>query len=376
MNALRREEFALLGGQIYLNAAGIGPLPARTQRIVAEWTPLRAAPHGIPDEKIFGVLQAGRRAAARLIGADEGEIALATNTSYGINLAARMLPLGAGDVVLASAGEFPANVFPWRALADRGVRYETVPTGPSGWPDEPRMMERLADPAVKALAVSSVQYHTGYAVDLECLSAACRGTGTYLVVDAIQSLGVLPLDVRRTPVDILASGAQKWLLSPWGSGFVYVRKELIPRMAPAYVSWLGYEGTDDFSRLGDGDRALRPDARRYEFVTLPYQDIAGMVASLELLAELGSGAIESHVRATHAPVLEWARRRGVRLASPVGARGSGMICVAPRDLTSAAARLREHGVTATVREGALRFAPHCYTTVDEMERVAALLDRG
>ena len=168
--------------------------------------------------------------AAGFADADPGEIALTTNTSYGLNLAARMLPFEPGQRVLVSVDEFPANVFPWRELADRGVLLELLPVTAEGWPDEALMLERMRDPAVRALAVSHVQFHNGYRVDLARLSAAARESGTWLVVDAIQALGQLPFDVRETPVDLLACGAQKWLLSPWGSGFCYVRRELVPAL--------------------------------------------------------------------------------------------------------------------------------------------------
>ena len=228
-----------------------------------------------------------RSLAARLIGASPEEIGLTVNTGYGLSLAARALPLKRGDIVLASDKEFPANVYPWMGLKDIGVTLELAPTTPEGWPDEERLLERLADPRVRVLAVSLVQFSNGYTVDLARLSDATRAAGTYLVVDAIQGLGQIPLDVGEVPVDILACGAQKWLLSPWGSGFVYVRRELIRDLHPAITGWMAFEGTDDFSRLTQYDDTLRADARRFELITLPYQDFAGMNASLDLLLSVG-----------------------------------------------------------------------------------------
>ena len=194
------------------------------------------------------------------------------------------------------------------------------------------------------------------------------------MVDAIQAVGQIPVDLRRTPVDVLACGAQKWLLSPWGSGFVYVRRELIPRLSPPVTGWMAFEGTDDFSRLTSYHDTLRGDARRFELITLPYQDFAGMNASLGLLRELGVASIQQHLRALHLPVLEWAERTGARVASPGGARGCGILCVAPERVDEAFRALKAARVICSLREGAIRLSPHAYNTVSEMERVVDVLE--
>src|SRR5256885_60427 len=214
-------------------------------------------------------LRAARVAAAGLLTAEPAEIALATNTSHGLNLAARALPLQRGDVVLVSDREFPANVYPWMLLKKQGVEVELAPCAPEGWPDEAFLVERLHDPRVRVLAVSFVQFPNGYRAALARLGVACRAHGTVLVVDGIQGVGNSVLDVRETPVDILACGGQKWLLAPWGSGFVYVRRELISVLEPAVAGWMAFEGTDDFSRLTEYNPTFRSDARRFELATLP-----------------------------------------------------------------------------------------------------------
>ena len=376
VSALRRTEFPWAAHTIYLNHAGIGPIPERARRAIEAYTHERAAPVTLTDDRLMGVLADGRARAARLIGADAGEIALATNTSFGLNLAARMLPLTPGDVVLVSDQEFPANVFAWRQLADRGVRLEIVPRTAEGWPDQHRMMERMQDARVRVLAVSQVEFHTGYRMDLAALGTVARATGTFFVVDAIQALGHLAFDVRSTPVDILACGAQKWLLSPWGSGFMYVRRELIDGLISPMAGWNAYEGTENFSTLVDYGGRLRTDARRYELWTLPYQDVLGMNLALDLLHELGLAAIEAHVSAIGRPVLEWAHRNGVRLRSPEGARSSGIISLDAGDVPGGLAALRGAGVATCVREGGLRLAPHCYNTIEEMEQVVDLLQQS
>jgi cysteine desulfurase / selenocysteine lyase len=373
--SLVAEEFPRASEAVYLNAASIGPLPLRTRRAVEEYAVLRSAPHRMQERHFFPLLEEARRLAAQLINADAGEIALAPNTSYGINLAARSLPLAAGDIVIVSEREFPANVYPWLALRQRGVRVELVPVTSSGWPDEARLLERVRDPQVRVLAVSLVQFGSGYTVDLAALSRVCRDSATWLVVDAIQGIGQLPVDVQAVPVDVLACGGQKWLLSPWGSGFVYVRRELFDVLPPADVGWMAFAGTDDLNRLTDYGSTLRPNARRYELVTLPYQDMAGLVASMGLLLEVGIATIRDHLAAIGAPLLEWAAENDVPVSSPTDAvHRSGIICLDVPAAPRAYAALRRAGVVTSLREGSIRVAPHLYNTEDDLERVGRVLE--
>jgi selenocysteine lyase/cysteine desulfurase len=372
--ALRAAEFPWTEATVYLNNASIGPIPERTRRALDDFNARRASPHRLPDRDLQAMLQAAREAAARLIGAGADEIGLATNTSHGLNLAATALPFAPGDIVLVPDREFPANVYPWLLLERRGVTVELVPPTPAGWPDEERLLERLRDPRVRALAVSYVQFSNGYRADLDRLGAACRANGAYLVVDAIQGVGNAPLDVRATPVDVVACGGQKWLLSPWGSGFVYVRRELIERIEPVVAGWMAFAGTDDFTRLTDYDATFRSDARRFEMVTLPFQDVYGMTVSLGLLDELGIAAVAAHARALHEPVWRWAEARGVPVTSPRDpVHRSAIVCVAPPDARAAHRALKAAGIVCSVREGAVRLSPHCYNTLAEMERVVEVL---
>jgi selenocysteine lyase/cysteine desulfurase len=329
------------------------PLPERAAAAQREWIVRRTEPFRLADGELFATVRRVRELAAALIGAGADEVACMPNTSYGLNLAASALPLGPGDVVVAPDREFPANVYPWMALAARGVRLELVPSAADGLPDEPALLRALERPEVRALTVSWVQFGNGHAADLAALGAACRARGKFFVVDAIQGLGARPLDVRACHVDVLACGAQKWLLAPWGTGFLYVRRALVERLVPGYVGWLAVQGSDDYARLTRYDFTLWPDARRFEVRTLPFQDIAGYVASLELFLALGPARVAAHVAALAGRIVRWAAARDdVRLATPVdAARRAGIVSVVPRDAAAAAARLREAGVTHSVREG-------------------------
>jgi len=373
--ALRTSEFPWTADTIYLNNASIGPIPERTRRALDEFTAKRTAPHLLPDRELFAGLAAARLGIAQLINANPSEIALATNTGFGLNLAARALPLKRGDVVLLSDKEFPANVYPWLMLRDQGITVEMARCRPEGWPDEDYLLQRLRDPSVRVLAVSFVQFSNGYRADLQKLGAACRANGTYLVVDGIQGIGNSVIDVTETPVDILACGGQKWLLSPWGSGFVYVRKELVSTLEPAVTSWMAFEGTDDFSRLTEYNPTFRADARRFEMITLPYQDFVGMTTSLGLLLEVGVRDIAEVTRATHAPIVKWAQENGVRITSPTeNGHRSAILCIAPAKPAEAYHGMKRARVVCSLREGSIRLSPHCYNTVEEMEKVIEVLD--
>lgn len=374
--ALRRDEFPWADDTVYLNHASIGPIPERTRLALDAFNRRRAMPFRLPDRELVAILAEGRRLVAELISASPEEIALTVNTGMGLGVMARALPLRPGDVVLVSDREFPANVYPWLRLRELGVAAELVPTTSEGWPDEARILDRLTEPRVRAVAVSLVQFSNGYQVDLAALSAATRRSGAFLIVDAIQGVGQVPVDLGRTPVDVLACGAQKWLLSPWGSGFLYVRRELIPTLSPPVTGWMAFEGTDDFTHLTRYEPTLRPDARRFEQITLPYQDFAGLNVSLGLVRELGVERIQGHLRRLHEPVLAWAARAGVRVTSPAGPHGSGILCLAPAEVDAAFRRLKSARIICSLRERAIRLSPHAYNTLAEMERVVDVLDGG
>lgn len=374
---LRDTEFPWTAATTYLNNASIGPIPERTRLALEAFNAKRTAPHLLPDRDMFAEIRAAREHAARLIGATPEAIALMPNTSMGINVAARALPLSRGDVVLLSDREFPANVYPWLSLEDEGVSAERVPVTSRGWPDEERLLERLRDPQVRVLAISLVQFANGYKADLAVLGAACRSNGTYLCVDAIQGLGSTPLDVRDVPIDVLATGGQKWLLSPWGSGFVYVRRELIAAMEPAYVGWMSYEGTDDFTNLVKYAERLLPDARRFEISTHTTQDQIGMRTSLGLILELGVDAIARYARELADPLLAWCDEHEVMVVSPrEDPHRSAIVCIAPPGAPDVFRHLKRAGVICALREGAIRLSPHCYNTADEISRVIEVLDEA
>lgn len=377
LHELRAREFpwAVRGDQTFLNHASTGPLPQRAVDALQEATALRAEPWRFTQELQFGTLAKARAGCARLINGDAHDIALMVNTSYGLNLAARALPFDTGDVVITSDREYPSNIYPWMELeAARGITLKRIPCD-GVLPDEEAIMTALDGPRVRAVVLSWVSFATGYRIDVARIGRACRERGIWFILDAIQGVGATRLDVRAVDVDVVACGAQKWLLSPWGTGFVWLRPDLVRSLRPVDVSWMATRNSDDFTRLTDYDFTYRDDARRFEMITLPYQDFIGLNASLDLFLEVGLDEVYAQIDRLTTRIVRWASGApGVRLVTPRGReQRAGIVAVAPPDPVAASGRLTSAGVTHSLREAAIRLSPHFYNTEDEIDRALALL---
>ena len=374
--SLREREFADLGSGVFFDAASFGILPRRTVEAVAKLSAARTRAGGFIEEVLGEALERARTAAARLVGAGADEIVLAPNTSYGVNLASALVAAGEPGTVVVSEGEFPANVLPWLPLEEEGFRVERVPTDDLGRPDEERLRERLDRNDVRAFALSAVQFATGHRADVEGFGALCRERDVLFCVDAIQLLGAAPLDVEAARVDVLASGGQKWLCSPWGSGFAYVRRELQKRFEPPMVSWLSVDGATDFGRPLEYHLDFVPDGRKFELGTLGIQDYAGLARSVEMFLEVGVERVREHLLEVQRPLVEWIDAAPHAMAvSPLDpGRRAGIVSFRVPSPEGTAAVLRDAGFHISVREGAVRISPHLYNTVEEMEALVETLD--
>jgi len=378
VKALRTREFpwAERGESIYLDHASTGPIPMRTRDALAAFGLRRAEPFRLTPDDLYPVHAKAREACARLIGAKPSTIALMTNTSHGVNLAARSLPYGKGDVILSTHGEFPANVYPWIAAAhDRGAEFRLLPLA-GDWPDEAALMRTIeTDPRVKVVSLSWVSFWSGHRYDIAAIGAACRSRGIHFFVDAIQGLGPLALDVVAANVDVLACGAQKWLVSPWGVGFAYVREELIAKLEPAEVGWWAQATSGDYAKFLDYDARWADDARRFEVITLDFVGFNAMAESIGLLLETGPQAIEAHVTALADRALAFADDTpGVEFVTPrEPSRRAGVLAFRTKDVAASSERLTAAKVTHSVRTGCIRLAPHFYNTIEELDTALALL---
>lgn len=383
---VRTREFPALEQTSFLNAASFGPLPQRARRAMDEFAALRQNAHEFAGFDFAAPLGECRRAAARLIGARESEIALAPNTSHGLYLAARMLSQHSastgrgGDAprIVVSDREFPANMLPWLGLERQGAVVDVAPTDEDGLPSRDALFERLDRDDVALFALSAVQFASGYRADLEEFGRFCRERGILFVVDAIQAAGMVPLDVRAQHVDVLACGGQKWLCGPLGSGFVYVRDELCERLRPDLTGWLATQASADVTTLLDYDAALLDDARRFELGSLAVQDCIGLTHGIELILELGVERVWQRIRSLARPLLAWAEDHDnvEPLIAAGSARASGIVCMRLPEAARVQQALAEQGVVCALREGVLRFSPHYYNTHDEIARVVDLLARA
>ncbi|HET7462420.1 MAG TPA: aminotransferase class V-fold PLP-dependent enzyme [Longimicrobium sp.] len=379
VTALRQREFpALDGRRPYLNAASLGALPERARRAVDAHNARRSAVHLMRGADFEPVLERARAAAARLVNASADEIALLPNTSHGLNLAAQCLPVEEGRRILVSNLEFPANVYPWVAQAQQGrARVDVVPTGALGRPDEDRLLAEIERGDVGVFALSAVQFATGWAADLVKLGEACRRHRTWFVVDAIQALGCVPLDVRAAGIDVLACGGHKWLCGPTGTGFAYLRRELVERIEPATVGWTAMAASADYADCCRYRWDFVEGARRFEVATQPFQDYAGFAEAVELLLETGPERIHAHVVALLDPLAAWlaAREDATIVTDLAPARRSGIFSFrVGGDVQRVYAALHRAGVGCVPREGAIRLSPHLYNTNDEVMRVIEVLE--
>jgi selenocysteine lyase/cysteine desulfurase len=370
-------EYPRTGDGIFLNSASQGILPRRTLDAMARFEAERAYPNRIDDAMLLDVETSCRERVARLVGARPELVGLAVNTSEGINVASLHLPLAAGDRVLVARGEFPANVYPWLALASRGV--ETVFLDKDGpHLDVAQVEEALdADPAIRAVSLSLVQFSNGHRNPVESVGRACRDRGVFFVVDAMQGLGAVELAWSDLHADVLACGGQKWLCAPWGSGFFVAADWMCREIDPVRVGWLQVAGARDYHSLVDYDLRFEPDARRFEVGTYPYTALLGLSESLDLIDALGVARIAGHSRALLARLEEGLGALGASVVScTLPACRSSILCFRVEDEAGTRAihaTLLASGVTCALREGSVRLSPHFYNTGDEIDRVLEIV---
>jgi selenocysteine lyase/cysteine desulfurase len=372
-STLRSAEFPVTERWAFLDHAGVSPLPARTARVLADFGD-DLARHGSAGLKPWVArAEQTRQQLARLMNCDPLDLAFTKNTGEGLVIVAEGYPWRPGDNVVVAAEEYPSNQYPWLNLADRGVEARRVASRGNRI-----LLDDLAaacDGRTRLIALSFVEFASGYRNDLAAVGELCRSRGLHLCVDAIQGLGVLPLDVRHLPIDFLAVGSHKWLLGPQGAGAVYVRRELIDVLHPVGV---GAHSVRDPYNYDHIDLDLKPHAGRYEGGTLNFAGIAGWGASLSLFEEVGYPRITERIHGLTERLCEQARASGIDVfSSRVAAEWSGIVSliVPGADPKALVRRGREAGFIVNSRGGRLRVSPHCYNTEDELGRLVEVLCR-
>ncbi len=360
-----RQQFPVVERMLFLNHASEAPVsrPVRA-RIdayldVAEGDP-DAAP--VQQEPVKDLL-------ARLLGGTPEEYAIMPNTATGIGVVAGGLDWQPGDNVVVPEEEYPANTYPWLALQDRGVEVRTVPLGPDFRVEPARVAERV-DGRTRVVAVSAVEYLSGFRTDLKALSRIAHTVGALFVVDGIQAAGAVPLHVEEDGIDVLAAGGYKWLLGPIGTGFAYFRRSVWDRIRPVLPgARSSVKGAED----SGAEFQLLATAQRYETGCLPFSLLHGWTAGLEMLLDATIPAIHQHLMALTDRVIAGLRDRGYRVLSPVERveERSGIVVFtagSEEANRALAARLYQQGIVIAVRGGRCRVSPHFYNTAADIDR--------
>jgi len=347
----------------YFDHAAVAPLPAPARDAIALWLG-EATEQGDYDWPAWAArVEDARREAAALVGADTEEIAFIPNTTAGITFAAEGVDWQTGDNVVTPDNEFPSNVYPWMNLQSRGVELRTVPADESGRIDLNRLAE-ACDERTRMVAISWVGYSSGWRIDPAEAARVAHDRGALLFLDAIQGMGVFPLDVHAAGIDLLAADGHKWMLGPEGAGLFYVRRPLLDRLRPLLVGWNSVKHRYDFKRH---EWRLRDEAARYEGGSANMVGIHALGASLKLLREYGCGPQESAVGERVLEVAAYARRRlaeiGAELDTPFEpGHASGIVRFHLPEQDSEALRKKclEQNVIVSYRGGTLRISPHAY----------------
>ncbi|MCC6127317.1 MAG: aminotransferase class V-fold PLP-dependent enzyme [Pirellulales bacterium] len=355
----------------YLDHAAVAPLTEGAMMALSQWAE-DAAMNGSANYPSWNRQIAElRQLSARLIAADPVEIAFIENTTAGINFVAEGFPWQPGDNIVTRADEFPANQYPWLHLADRGVETRRLPCD-GGRLDLDRLAEAI-DHRTRIVSLSWVAYSSGWRHELDDIVKLVHDRGALFFLDAIQGLGVFPLDVRKTPVDFLAADGHKWLLGPEGAGVFYLRREHLNRLRPVGVGWNSVKNEHDFHVISYD---LKETAERYEGGS---QNVAGLLAlraSLELLARYPAEALARRVL----EITDYACRRLTEIGANVlsdrrESHKSGIVSfeLPGRDPIAIRRRCFDEKVILSCRAGRLRISPHAYNDESDIERLIAVM---
>lgn len=362
-----RTEMPAAGKWAYFDHAAVAPLSGPAGRAIAAWNEDASANGDANYPDLMRQVHETRQRSARLIGATAEELALVPNTSAGIGLVAEGYPWKGGDNVVLPDNEFPSNQYPWLNLRSRGVEIRRV-KAEEGRVSLDALLE-ACDARTRIVSVSWVGYASGWRMDLDRLAEAVHGRGALLFLDAIQGLGVFPLDVRRTPIDFLAADGHKWLLGPEGAGIFYLRREHLDLLRPLGIGWNSVVHEHDFTRI---ELDFKGTAERYEGGTMNAAGFIGLGGSLELLLRYGQEAIGRRVL----QITDLACRRlaaaGAAIEScrePEHASGIVSVRVPGRDPDALRKQLLQRGVVVSCRAGRLRISPHAYNDESDVERL-------
>jgi cysteine desulfurase/selenocysteine lyase len=372
---LRHRLFPVTQKRIFLAHAGVAPLPGPA--VEALKAGAEAASYGQESTDFMADIEAIRRVGARLINANSDEVALLGPTSLGLNLVAHGLRWQPGDEVVCYPDDYPANVYPWQALAAQGVRI--VPLQPERVGEiTPELVLKALTPHTRLVALASCHFLSGFRLDYESIAEDLHRRGVLFCLDAIQSLGATTIDVRH--IDFLAADSHKWMLGPLGAGIFYVKRKHFETLRPTLV---GAWNVRSPGFIAQPEIAFEDTARRYEPGALNMLALQGMAASLEMILGIGVKQIEARLLDLRAYAEDRLLIRGFRVLGHANRRlqKSGIITIAFEDPATGVAHarnLKENRIDISLRQtrsgtSCIRLSPHFYNTEAEIEEVIKIL---
>jgi selenocysteine lyase/cysteine desulfurase len=365
-----RAEFPVVKEQLYFNHAGVAPTSLRVATAVREWMD-DLVQHGVRYERGWEArTENTRRLAAQMIGAAPEEIAFVRNTSHGLGLVAEGLDWKPGDeVAVASAIEYPSNVYPWAHLRDRGVVVREIEPRDGGV--TPEAVAAALTPRTRLVALSSVQFASGYRTDLEAIGALCERSGVLFCVDGIQSVGCIPVDVKKSRVHFLSADSHKWMIGVSGIGFLYVDRNVLPRVRPVLVGW---RCTTDAWNFNRSHFELRSDATKFEEGSHNYAGTYALGAALGLLLEVGMENVAARIQELLSHADRELRAIGCETGPSPEHRAGILTFLPPRgEVKALASYLSERNVSFSLRRGHVRISPHFYNQPEEIDRLVEMV---
>ena len=367
-----RSEFPVTETYIYMNHAGVAPLSRRVRDAMTGFI-ADATFHGaVHTDDWTETAEACRFAAAQLINADATEIAFMKNTTQGILIAANGINWQAGDNVVTTAVEFPANVYPWWRLKERyGVNTRMVPERDGRIC--PEDIDAAIDERTRVLTISHVEFASGFRNDIAALGKLCRERDIWFVVDAIQGLGAVEVDVKTCNIDILAADGHKWLLAPEGAAIFYCADERREQLINTNIGWASVVNPRDFLNY---DLTQKPDATRFEEGSYNTVGLYGLKAAIDLLQDIGIGTIETRILGLTAQLIDGLETKGYRVITPKrDAERAGIVIFESEQHTPTELyeMLYAENIITAERGSGVRVSPHFYNTTSEIDRLLEVL---
>ena len=370
--AQTREQFPVTQRYAYLNHASVGALSQAVVGAMTRYLTQRGNSGGEALVDWDADIERIRQTCARFIGGHRDEIVFTGSISHGLNIVACGLDWREGDNLICAETEFTANIYPWTNLRRRGVEVRFVPARQNRILVED--VAAMIDRRTRLVAISFVEFRTGYRNNLDALAALCHERGAYLCVDGIQGLGALQFSVAQTPVDFMAAHAAKWMIGPIGAGFLYVRRELLQVLNPVMAGWRGVVDRDDYFKY---DSPLRESGERFEPGSPNFAGLLGMEAAIELLLSAGMAEIEARILALTDYLLAGLQAKGCAIGTPIQHRHERSGIVSFRhpaaDPAELCERLHDADVIVSVRGDLIRVSPHFFNTEDDLDRLLAVL---